>query len=143
MSEYEKDLCVNVKPIREIKDKSVELIISSCVMLVEYLQNNEEERNLQAGFPPPPLSVISSGSTTGNYEYQDSGPCALILSMYFIRTCGRECNANRPPIAGISKIPIACRTECQLHSKDFCIIGCKRYGCSMSYYECMSLLCGS
>ncbi|KAF7458016.1 hypothetical protein HWI79_1582 [Cryptosporidium felis] len=145
LDNYYDETCSPVRALKLLRDKESELLISSCVMVVEYLQVHGHKRNLQFNveFLPTPLSLISSGSTLGNYEFQGNGPCALTLSMYFIRTCGRACNSNRPPVAGISNLPVACMEDCEQYSKDFCMVGCKRYGCSIQYYDCMNLLCGS
>ncbi|KAK9174055.1 hypothetical protein cmbei_2003040 [Cryptosporidium meleagridis] len=142
---YNDNICSSAKNLKTLDNLESELVVSSCVMLVEYLLTHKQKRNLkfEVGFPPAPLSLISSPSTLGNYEFKGNGPCALTLSMYFIKTCGRACNVNRPIVAGVSSIPVACMSQCSQYSKDFCMVGCKRYGCSVEYYDCMNLLCGT
>lgn len=142
---YNDDICSTAKNLKSLNNMKSELVISSCVMLVEYQLIHKKKRDLKLnfGFLPAPLSLISSESTLGNYEFNSSGQCALTLSMYFIKTCGRTCNVNRPPVAGVSSIPVSCMFQCSKYSKDFCMIGCRRYGCSIEYYDCMNLLCGT
>lgn len=137
------ETCSAARGLKSLNDIESELVVSSCVMLTEYLTVHEHKRNLKVnvGFLPTPLSLISSNSGFGSQG--NSGPCALTLSMYFIKTCGGVCNVNRPPIAGVSSIPVSCMSQCSQYSKDFCIVGCKRYGCSVEYYDCMDLLCGT
>ncbi|KAH8740215.1 hypothetical protein FG386_001490 [Cryptosporidium ryanae] len=144
ISKYNDRLCSNNRILNENNENSLNLLISSCALYVDYYESNNLNRNLQfdINFLPTPLSLISSGNNIGDFNFQGNSPCALTLSMYFIRTCGRECNINRPTIAGISNLPVACMAECVQLSKDFCISGCKRYGCSIGYYDCMNLLCG-
>ncbi|KAJ1608430.1 hypothetical protein OJ253_1924 [Cryptosporidium canis] len=142
---YNEEMCSKAKSLKSLNNRESELVVSSCVMLAEYLATRDQKRSLKldVGFLPTPLSLISSESSLGNYEFKSNGPCALTLSMYFIKTCGRACNVNRPPVAGVSSIPVSCMSQCSQYSKDFCVAGCRRYGCSVEYYDCMDLLCGT
>ncbi|KAL7066201.1 hypothetical protein ACR3K2_33680, partial [Cryptosporidium serpentis] len=139
----QENYCKVVEKIRKQNIELTDLIIAACIMVSEYEVLTLPARKLQFSMSPltTPFSLTTAGATLGNYMFGGPGPCGLTLSLYFVRACATRCDTHSLIGIGRSSIPVSCIAQCEQFTEDACMRGCRRYGCSVPYYECMNMMC--
>lgn len=112
---------------------------------------NSTERKLQikSGFGSHIKLPMSSSSLrgpqelqTGNvYKYNTKKICVSVLSLHYVKTCEKLCDAGTASMVKEGIFPRSCLPICTDFASHVCIRGCSLFGCNVSSELCNYQMC--